>query len=121
MATIIDRIFKQDFRLSNGRARLITREANVLSAIEHRFSVFARSVPFRPIYGASLKRYSNEPMTKELEHRVVKEVRDQLARERRVKTVRKISIDSLNSGELKISVEVVLLGQRDNLIFQVVI
>lgn len=116
-----DRIFKQDFRLSRGKASLISREQNVLSAVEHRFAVFPRSVPFRPAYGGNLKRYSNEPLTKELEHKIVKEVRSQMERERRVKTVRKISIDSQDSGELRISVELVILGQRDTQRFQVVI
>ena len=121
MATILNRIFKEDFRLSRGTARLIQREENVLSAIEHRFSVFLRSIPFRPVYGTNLKRYSNEPVTKELEHRIVKEIREQMDRERRVKTVRRIRIDSQDNGEIKISVEVVLLGQRDAREFQIVI
>lgn len=122
MATdILNRIFKQDFRLNRGRASIIHREDNVLSAIEHRFAVFARSIPFRPVYGGNLKRYSNEPLTKELEHKLVLEIRTQLERERRIKTVRRISIDSKDNGEIVISVEVVLLGSRDNLQFQTVI
>ena len=118
---LLDKIFKEDFRLSRGQASLIKREANVLSAVENRFAVFPRTIPFRPVYGGSLKRYSNEPLTKELENKLVKEIRDQLASERRVKVVRKISIDSQQSGELKISVEAVLIGQRDNLQFDIVI
>lgn len=119
--TILNRIFKQDFRLTRGRASLLNREDNVLSAIENRFGVFSRSIPFRPAYGGNLKRYSNEPLTKELEHKLVSEIRTQLERERRIKTVRKITIDSRDNGEVVISVEAVLIGSKDSLQFQTVI
>ena len=118
---LLDQIFKQDFRLSRGQARLISRDENIQSALENRFAVFPRSIPFRSRYGGNLKRYSNEPMTKELEHQIVKEIREQMTRERRVKTVRRITIDSQDNGELIIKVEVVLLGQKDALEFQTVI
>ena len=118
---ILDRIFKQDFRLSKGTANLISQSDNVLSAIEHRFSVFAKSIPFRPAYGGNLKRYSNEPMTKELQNKIVKEVQNQIGREKRVKAVRKISIDNKDSGEIVVNVEVIMLGNTDSQQFQVVI
>ena len=118
---ILDRVFKQDFRLSRGKANLISQEDNVLSAIEHRFSVFAKSIPFRPAYGGNLKRYSNEPMTKELQNKLVKEVNTQISRERRIKAVRKISIDTRDNGEIVINVEIVMLGRTDSQQFQVVI
>ena len=118
---ILDRIFKQDFRLSRGSANLISRHDNVLSAIENRFSVFLKSIPFRPSYGGSLKEYSNKPLTKGLEHRIVQHVREQLGRERRVKDVRSISVNTQDGGLIRIDVEVIILGQIKSSRFQVVI
>ena len=118
---ILDRIFKQDFRLSRGTARLISRNDNVLSALENRFATTPRSIPFRPVYGSSLKRYSNEPITKELENKIIEEIKTQLRRERRVRLIRQISIDSTNDGNMRINVQCILLGQKDTSQFEVVI
>ena len=118
---ILDRIFKQDFRLSHGRATLINRFENVRSAIEHRFSVYPLSIPFRPAYGAQLKRYSNEPLTIELEQQIIKEIRNQMTREKRIKTIRKITVNSTDEGSLKIEVDVILLGTQEALQFNIVI
>ena len=121
MATFLDRIFKQDFRLASGRANLITRTENVRSALENRFSTFLLAIPFRPAYGSILKRYSNNPLTPELEHKIVKEIRNQISREKRIKTIRKININSDDSGTLKIEVEAILVGNKENLEFNIVI
>ena len=118
---ILDRVFKQDFRLSRGSASLISRQDNVLSAIENRFSVFFRSIPFRPVYGGGLKEYSNRPMTKALAHKVVQHIREQIGRERRVRDIRRISINTQDDGSMRIEVDVLILGQQDSSQFQVVI
>ena len=118
---ILDGIFRQDFRLSRGNASLLRGADNVRSALQNRFAVFPLSVPYRPVYGSSLKRYSNEPLTLELENQIVKEIRTQVERDPRVKSVRKISITSTAEGELRAEVEIVLLGNADNFQFEVVI
>ena len=118
---ILDQIFRRDFRIGPAGVNEITGKANVRSALRNRFSVFPASVPFRPIYGSALKRFHNEPMTRELENQIVKEVREQIQRDRRVKNVRKITINSSQDGTLKVDVEVILLGEIENLNFDVVI
>ena len=118
---ILDQIFRRDFRLSGGRALQLTGKANVKDALKNRFAVFPRSIPFRPDYGTNLKRYSNEPITKELEHQIVKEVREQVERDPRVRIARKITLNTSQEGLIEIDVEVVLVGDQENINFQVVI
>ena len=118
---ILDRIFRRDFRLKNGKVQQLTGKTNVRDALKNRFSVFPGSIPFRPNYGTNLKRFSNEPMTKELEHQIVKEVREQVERDPRVNIVRKITINTTQEGLLEIDVEVVLVSEDENINFRVIV
>ena len=119
--SIIDDIFREDFRLSQGVPRTIRRRENVKNALENRFAVSKGSIPFRPSYGANLKRYSNEPVTKELENTLIKEVEEQILRDPRVKNIRKIIFSSNQEGLVQINIEINLVGERDNFQFRVVI
>lgn len=120
---VLDTIFKEDFRVfsSEGDVTVIKRRENVESALAHRLSTFKGSVPFRPNYGAEIKRFINEPFTHELQHQIVKEVREQVLRETRVKSIQKIEIDNNNQGRILVEVEVLLVGEQDLAHFSVII
>ena len=121
MATLVDEIFRQDFRLVRGVPEVIRGSGNVRDALSNRFSVFPRSVPFRPDYGVNLKRYSNETITKELEHAITQEVEEQILKDPRVKNVRKIEFSFDGQGLLQITVEVVLQGNSPGFQFRVIL
>jgi len=117
---ILDQIFRRDFRLKDGKVFHVTGRNNVREALEHRFSVSQKSIPFRPNYGVNLKRFSNEPMTRELEHQIVKEVREQVEKDPRVRIVRKITINIFQNGLLQCEIEAILVSENENLNFKVI-
>ena len=121
MATLLDQVFRRDFRLSSGRVSELTGGENVKDAIKNRFAVFSGAIPFRPQYGTNLKKYSNEPITKELENLIVQEVRLQVERDPRIQLVRKITIDTNTDGLVQVEFEAVLVGENEDINVKVVI
>lgn len=118
---ILDQVFRRDFRLNGGKVQELTGAENVKEALKNRFSVFTGSIPFRGTYGTNLKKYSNEPMTKELEYQIIKEVREQAESDPRIQIVRKITIDTNQEGLLLLEIEAVLVGESEDINVKVVI
>lgn len=117
----IDRIFRIDRRINQDGVYTISRSENVKDALKNRFSVFPRTVPFRPDYGVNLKRFQDEPLTSDLESRIIKEVRVQILRDPRVKAIRAMNIRKEDTGEIEIEAEVILVGEDDQINFRVLI
>lgn len=119
---LIDRIFRRDFVIDNiGRVTHVVGVDNVKLALRNRFSVYPGLIPYRPQYGTLLKKYSGEPLTRELENQLEKEVRQSIERDSRVKLVRQTRITSTQDGLIQIEVEIVIVGNDSNINFQVVI
>ena len=86
---IIDRIFRIDARIDRaGKPFFLNGKENVRSAVENRFAVFQKSIPFLPRYGAILKKYQGRNLDPDTINQVRQEVNNQLLRDTRVESIK---------------------------------
>lgn len=110
----LDFVYKRDFRPSqNGAVEELTGGPNVKSALQNRLSTFPGSIPFRPAYGVNLKNYQNMPLSAKNRDKLIQDVQEQILRDPRVKSIRKVEARTTDEGLVYISVNLLLRGTNE--------
>lgn len=110
----LDFVYKRDFRPNlRGQVEELTGGSNVRSALQNRLSTFPGSIPFRPTYGVNLKLYQNMPLSAKNRDKIVQDVQEQVLRDPRVKSIRKVEVRTTDEGLVFISVNLILQGMNE--------
>ena len=110
----LDFVYKRDFRPTlTGQVKELIGASNVRSALQNRLATFPGSIPFRPSYGANLKAYQNMPLSAKNRDQIVQDVQEQILRDPRVQSIRKVDVRTTEAGLISISVGILLQGSNE--------